>query len=208
MNLLLPASKAWYLCRTGVKLMRAMPSISSFLFAEIEKQRTIARINARFQCDIHREALLSLEHEEDFVAARGVVIGAFTVVCVLNESKKERNSYLTIGESTYINEQNNIRACGGRVSIGKKCLISQQVSIIASNHQCKRGLPIQDQPWDQQKTGVWIGDDVWIGCGVQILPGATIGNGAVVAAGSVVNSNVPENTIVAGVPAREIRKRE
>jgi acetyltransferase-like isoleucine patch superfamily enzyme len=53
-----------------------------------------------------------------------------------------------------------------------------------------------------------IGDDVWVGCSVQILPGVTIGNGAVIAAGSLVNKDVPENAIVAGVPAKIIKYRE
>ena len=208
MSIFLPGLKAYYFCRTAARLARALPAISSYLFSEIEKQNTIARIKARFQCDIHREALLQLEHEEDFVAAKGVFIGAFTIICVLNQSREKRNSYLTIGEDTYINEQNNIRACGGRITIGKKCLISQQVSIIASNHCSRKGLAIQDQAWDEERSGVIIGDDVWIGCGAQILPGAAIRNGAIVAAGSVVRSVVHENTIVAGVPAREISQRE
>lgn len=45
----------------------------------------------------------------------------------------------------------------------------------------------------------------WIGANATIMPGVTIGKGAVVAAGSIVNKDVPENTIVAGVPARVIK---
>ena len=202
-----PFTKAWYICRTGAKLLKELPSISTSLLRDAEKQAMLNRINKRFQCEIHPDALLRLDYEEDFIAAKGVVIGAFTYICLANENKETRNSFLTIGENSAIHEQNNIRACGGRIVIGKKCLISQQVSIIASNHLAQKGIAIVDQPWDRQKTGVQIGDDVWIGCGAQILPGSRIGSGAVIGAGSVVNGIVPENTIVAGVPAREIRKR-
>jgi len=54
---------------------------------------------------------------------------------------------------------------------------------------------------------VEIGHDVWIGHGAIVLPGRNIGTGAVVAAGAIVNRDVPAYTIVAGNPARPIRRR-
>ena len=50
-----------------------------------------------------------------------------------------------------------------------------------------------------------ITNDVWIGGNVTILPGVTIGNNVVVAAGAVINKDVPDNTLVGGVPARVIK---
>ena len=50
-----------------------------------------------------------------------------------------------------------------------------------------------------------IGKNVWVGANAVILPGVTIGDGAIVAAGAVVNRDVPENTVVGGVPAKVIR---
>ena len=55
---------------------------------------------------------------------------------------------------------------------------------------------------------VRIGNDVWIGGNVTILPGVTIGNNVVVAAGAVVTEDVPDNTLVGGVPARKIKEIE
>lgn len=55
---------------------------------------------------------------------------------------------------------------------------------------------------------VRIGNDVWIGGNVTILPGVTIGNNVVVAAGAVVTKDVPDNTLVGGVPARKIKETE
>ncbi|MBR1885984.1 MAG: sugar O-acetyltransferase [Schwartzia sp.] len=55
---------------------------------------------------------------------------------------------------------------------------------------------------------VRIGNDVWIGGNATILPGVTIGNNVVIAAGAVVTKDVPDNTLVAGVPAKKIRELE
>ena len=52
-----------------------------------------------------------------------------------------------------------------------------------------------------------IGNDVWIGNGAIIINGVTIGDGAVIGAGAVVAKDVPPYTIVAGVPAKPIKKR-
>jgi len=54
---------------------------------------------------------------------------------------------------------------------------------------------------------VCISDDVWIGQNAIILPGVTVMKGAVIGAGSVVTRDVPPYTIVAGVPAKPIKKR-
>ena len=55
---------------------------------------------------------------------------------------------------------------------------------------------------------VTIGNDVWIGGNVTILPGVKIGNNVIAAAGAVITKDVPDNTLVAGVPARPIRELE
>ena len=55
---------------------------------------------------------------------------------------------------------------------------------------------------------IHIGNDVWIGGNCTILPGVTIGNNVVVAAGSVVTKDIPDNCVVAGVPARKIKDIE
>ena len=53
-----------------------------------------------------------------------------------------------------------------------------------------------------------IGNDVWIGANVTIVPGVTIGNNVIIAAGAVVTKDVPDNTLVGGIPARVIHKLE
>jgi maltose O-acetyltransferase len=53
-----------------------------------------------------------------------------------------------------------------------------------------------------------IQDNVWIGAGAKVLGGVTIHKGAVIGANAVVTRDIPENAIVAGVPARVIRFRD
>ncbi len=54
---------------------------------------------------------------------------------------------------------------------------------------------------------VLVGNDVWIGARVTVLDGVRIGDGCIVAAGAVVTKDIPDYSIVGGVPARLIRKR-
>lgn len=165
-------------------------------------------ISNRFHCTIDFHARIALDSLDNVRIGRGVYIGAYTIVRVAdNLSGGNNRGFLEIGENTYIGELNNIRAGGGTIKIGRNCLISQQVSIIATNHGIGKGIPIADQCWDYEKKDVQIGDDVWIGCGAQILPGVRIGTGAVIGAGAVVNKNVPENAVVGGNPARVLKFR-
>ena len=64
--------------------------------------------------------------------------------------------------------------------------------------------PLEEMPL---KGDTVVGNDVWIGQNVTILPGVHIGDGAIIGMNSVVASNVEPYTIVAGNPARVIRKR-
>jgi acetyltransferase-like isoleucine patch superfamily enzyme len=138
--------------------------------------------------------------------SENVYIGFYNVFFIIGENDEDSKSALIVGKNSYIGEQNNIRASGGKIIIGSNCLISQQVSIIAANHKIERGELIRDQEWIN-KGDIIIEDDVWIGCGSQIMSGVKIGKGAVIGAGSLVNSNIPPYTIYGGVPAKFIKNR-
>ena len=70
------------------------------------------------------------------------------------------------------------------------------------------GHPLSQNGRREKKTygkPVTIGDDVWIGSNCTILPSVTIGSNVVVAAGAVVSRDVPDNCVVAGIPAKIIK---
>jgi len=110
---------------------------------------------------------------------------------------------------------------GDKLIIGKFCQIAAGVRLImnGANHQMNAAstFPFYIFPgWEQappkmedlQSRGdTIIGNDVWIGQDATILPGVKIGNGAIIALGSVVGSDVAPYMIVAGNPAKPIRKR-
>ncbi|MBL7147203.1 MAG: acyltransferase [Nanoarchaeota archaeon] len=65
-------------------------------------------------------------------------------------------------------------------------------------------LTKEDLPLKEEK--IRIREGTWIGTNVTILPGVTVGKCCLIGAGSVVTKNIPDYTVVAGVPAKEIRK--
>ena len=112
---------------------------------------------------------------------------------------------------------------GDRLKIGKFCSIACGAKFLftSGNHSMQSlstytfpifyeewGLDGKDirSAWDN-KGDIVLGNDVWIGYEAVILSGVTIGDGAIVGARAVVTKDVPPYTIVAGVPARPIRKR-
>jgi acetyltransferase-like isoleucine patch superfamily enzyme len=101
-------------------------------------------------------------------------------------------------EDVYINSNSSIVCCE-HVKIGKGTTIGWGVEILDSDfHHLVR------EDFEVSKP-ISIGSHVWIGTRAMILKGVTIGSGSVVASGAVVTKDVPENTLVAGVPAKVIR---
>lgn len=105
-----------------------------------------------------------------------------------------------LGKDVFINTGCSFQDRGG-ITIGDGTLIGMNVTIATLNH----GLPPETRGITAPSPVV-IGENVWIGSNATILPGVTIGENAVVAAGAVVTKNVPQNTVVAGVPAKAIKK--
>ena len=97
-------------------------------------------------------------------------------------------------------------ATQSKVEIGESTLVAAYAYIGAGNHQSgDDDIPLIAREMDI-KGGVTIGKHCWIGAGAMILDGVTIGDGAIVGAQSLVNKDVPAGAVVAGTPARVLRK--
>ena len=107
---------------------------------------------------------------------------------------------ITVGKNVFFNTGCSFQDRGG-ISIGDGSMIGMNVVIATLNHGLD--LVTRNTTFPSQ---VVIGKNVWIGSNATILPGVTIGNNSVVAAGAVVTKDVPEDTVVAGVPARFMKK--
>jgi len=135
-----------------------------------------------------------------------VWIGPYADIVVLSSTAYSPiKGKLTIGDRVVIGSGANIRAAGGEIAIGNNTLLGQRVSLIAANHVLDNKAPYRDLPWDSERTGVILEENVWIGTGVIILPGCTVGRNAVVAAGAVVTKSIPPNQLWAGVPAKLLK---
>jgi acetyltransferase-like isoleucine patch superfamily enzyme len=107
---------------------------------------------------------------------------------------------VTIGRSVML-------LCGGRVAIGDRVMIGHGAKIISSGHRIPEARDTPMRWSGPEMEPIHIAEDAWIGAGAIVLAGAHIGRGAVVAAGAVVARPVPDYAVVAGVPARVMRKR-
>ncbi|MDD3149873.1 MAG: DapH/DapD/GlmU-related protein [Candidatus Gastranaerophilales bacterium] len=111
---------------------------------------------------------------------------------------------LEIGENTFINKNVYFDVGNAPVKIGKCCDIGFGVTIVNAKHTLKSNFTTRRL--HEPNLPIIIEDYVWVGCNSTVLGGVTIGKGSVIAAGSVVVKDVLPNTVVAGVPAREIKK--
>jgi len=90
-----------------------------------------------------------------------------------------------------------------KVKIGKNCLIAPQVGIYTACHPIDRNTRVSGLELGKPIT---IGDDCWIGGHAVINPGVTQGDNVVVGSGAVVTKSFPSNVVIAGNPARIIKK--
>ncbi len=140
-------------------------------------------------------------------------MGIYTAVHARTQMRETR-----FGDYSYMMEDGDCIYA----EIGKFVSIARMVRINPGNHPLERAsihhftyraasydLGDDDGDFFDWRRGhkVTIGHDVWIGHGAIIMAGVTIGSGAVVGAGAVVTHDVAPYTIVAGVPAKPIRRR-
>ncbi len=132
-------------------------------------------------------------------------LGKYAIIECTGVLRNVGNS-LKIGHNVGINHYCFI-GVRGNIVIGDNVIFGPRVSIFSENHVFKNlKIPIKNQGVIKKDT--YIGNDVWIGASVSIMPGVKIGNGCVIAAGSVVTKDIPDYSVVAGVPAQIIKNRK
>ena len=120
----------------------------------------------------------------------------------------ERNSFfgplLKIGDNSGIGIDCEVY---GPVEIGSDVMMGPEVVIYTKGHRHDRVDVTMIEQGDDETRPVKIGNDVWIGRRVMIMPGVSIGNGCIIGAGAVVTKDVPDYSIVGGIPAKVLRMR-
>lgn len=108
--------------------------------------------------------------------------------------------HITLGKNVFINHGCSFLDLGG-ITIEDEVQIGPRVNLVTENH------PLD--PADRKSLdlgAICIKRNAWLGAACTILPGVTIGENSVVAAGAVVTRDVPPNVVVAGIPAKVVKK--
>lgn len=117
------------------------------------------------------------------------------------------NGELIIGDNFGMNSNSQLGASFGKIFIGDNCQIAANCVIRSADHNfdnCDIPIRVQGHKYGE----IIIEDDVWIASNCVITPNTKIGKSSIVGAGSVVTKNIEPYSIVGGVPAKLIKKRE
>ena len=108
--------------------------------------------------------------------------------------------HITLGKNVFVNHACTFLDLGG-ITIEDDVQIGPKVNLITENH------PLD--PADRKSLdlgSILIKRNAWLGAACTILPGTTVGENSVVAAGAVETKDVPDNTVVAGIPAKVVKE--
>ena len=109
-----------------------------------------------------------------------------------------RGNKVKIGRNVVIMNNALMMAAGG-ITIDDDVMVAANSQLISNNHDLYDHAVLTCKP-------VHLKRNCWIGAGATILPGVTVGENAVVAAGAIVTRDVEDNTVVAGNPAKVIKR--
>lgn len=160
------------------------------IFRTMETAQELARVSVRDQKRVHQ--------------LMGDILGKPLpeITTLLPPLYIDYGKPVTIGGNCFIQQCCTFFGRGG-ITVGNGVFIGPKVNLITINHD-----PDPDNRSATYGRPIVIEDKVWIGINSTILPGVRIGYGAIVGAQSVVTHDVPPMTVVAGNPARIIRKIE
>lgn len=146
----------------------------------------------------------------DALSKEGLSIGDY---CVIGEKTiiqctgglSDIGKGITIGNRTTFNND-CFFGCAGGITIGDDVVAGQYVRFHSENHNYD-DLDVLIREQGVTHKGIKIGNNCWIGSGAVFLDGSELEDGCVVAANAVITKKFPANSVIAGVPAKIIRKR-
>lgn len=179
------------------------------VFAQLLNGETISSSNAQAhrlleESFITKKILLRLNNTADPSEIRSILSEIITSTIdpsttIFTPIHINYGKNIKIGKNVFINFNCTFLDLGG-ITIEDSVLIAPRVNIISEGH------PISSQNRQSLVPGaVHIKKNAWIGTAATILSGVTVGENSIVAAGAVVAKDVPDNTIVGGIPANIIK---
>lgn len=214
---MLGCSKIHFVHREGINIIKRMLQRINFLYYKIRMNYHQKMLKQKCYCDKNTNFFLTASVNNLSRDIKRIKIGSGCNI------RGELFIYpyqgnINIGNDCYVGEGTRIWA-EKSIIIGNNVLISHNVDIHDSNDHpiepklrhnhyvdiCNDGYLSN---YNLHSKPINIMDNVWIGFGACILKGVTIGDNSIVAAHAVVVKNVPENVVVAGNPARVVKKLE
>lgn len=153
----------------------------------LENLQGIASIVTIGNCQVRKRVAAKLDHL-GYAFAQAMVHPAVIV-----------SPSVSIGHGTVVMPGAIINAYA---RIGNHCIVNTGASI---DHECVVGDFVHIAPHTTLCGNVTVGTGTWIGAGATVIQGIHIGNNVIVGAGAVVVRDIPDNVVVAGVPARIIK---
>jgi len=174
--------------RKGETILPNDPDAYKMLGASFTTKKLLVQMNNATEPDVIRNFLSQITGTE-----------IDSTVTVFTPLYINYGKHTKIGKNVFINFDCVFLDLGG-ITIEDNVLIAPKVSLLTEGHSTS----IKDRHSLIPKP-ILIKKNAWIGANANILQGVTIGENAIVAAGSVVSKDVPDNTIVGGVPAKFIK---
>ncbi|XP_002157072.1 maltose O-acetyltransferase [Hydra vulgaris] len=173
--------------------------VSSIPYNALVPELVNGRLFAKVMC--HKINNLDPENQKLKNELFTELLGTFKNNIIETPFRCDYGSNIHLEEGVYMN-YNCVFLDVGEVRIGKNTLLAPGVQVYTAGH------PIDPTERRSSEFGkpISIGRDCWIGGNVIICPGITIGDGVTVGAGSVVTKNIESYCVVAGVPARVIKR--
>ena len=147
------------------------------------------------------ETLLGSFNEDDGENNKSKSTSSYTDITIEPPFYVDYGTNISVGRNFYANFNCTMLDCA-KITIGDNVFLAPGVQLYTATHP----LDAIERRSTEFAQPISIGDDVWIGGCAIVLPGVSIGSRAVVAAGSVVTKDVEDDVVVAGVPARVIKR--